>query len=277
MRAITTLLVAGLSGFAPGRGQAQTPAAEAPPEAAAPAEAGGPTEAEATAVTRYREGVAHFKAGRFAEALERFDVAYKLDPRPVLLFNLARVHEEMGHAEAAIEHFELYLAREPQAEDRADIERRIRVMSAIVAQRDARREAPPEVAPPSAPAPAGPPPLAEDTKLAAVAPVGRSTLPIWGWSAVGVGLAAAGVGVYYGLEADAAEGEHARAVTAAQKRRTASRAEDAATRANFAFITAGVLSAAGVLVFAFDAWSAPSTVSVAPIDGGAAFAWQRSF
>lgn len=83
--------------------------------------------AKERAAAAYREGSAAFKAGRFAKALESFEKAYKLDPSPILLYNLARAYEEMGNAEKAIENFELYLARVPDAPDRAEVETRIRV------------------------------------------------------------------------------------------------------------------------------------------------------
>lgn len=90
--------------------------------------------AKERAAAIYQEGVAAFRAGDFPKALELFDKAYKLDPSPILIYNLARTHEEMGNAAQAVEHFELYLAREPDSPDRADIETRIRVTRKLLEQ-----------------------------------------------------------------------------------------------------------------------------------------------
>lgn len=96
----------------------------APPSAAERAEAG----------RIYDLGAAAFRAEDYDAAIAHFESALRLDPSPVLLFNLARSHEEAGDAPAAIGNFERYLEAWPGAEDRADVERRIRVMRAIDAR-----------------------------------------------------------------------------------------------------------------------------------------------
>ncbi|MCA9542328.1 MAG: hypothetical protein KC620_25700, partial [Myxococcales bacterium] len=51
----------------------------------------------------------------------------------ILLYNLARASEEMGDPEQAITHYKTYLARIPQnAEDRGEVETRVRVMEKTV-------------------------------------------------------------------------------------------------------------------------------------------------
>ncbi len=74
---------------------------------AAPAFAQPTDDAQAQAGAVYQQGVSAFKAGDFQTALERFERAYKLDPSPILLYNLARAHQEMGHWVRSIENFEL--------------------------------------------------------------------------------------------------------------------------------------------------------------------------
>jgi tetratricopeptide (TPR) repeat protein len=93
----------------------------APPSAADRAEAG----------RIYDLGAAAFRAEDYDAAIAHFESALRLDPSPILLFNLARSHEEAGNASAAIGNFERYLEAWPEADDRADVERRIRVMRAI--------------------------------------------------------------------------------------------------------------------------------------------------
>ncbi len=83
--------------------------------------------AKQLAAAAYAAGTESFQNGDFRSALESFEKAYKLDPSPVLLYNLARAYEEMGNGERAIENFQLYLARQPDAADRAEVETRIRV------------------------------------------------------------------------------------------------------------------------------------------------------
>lgn len=84
------------------------------------------------AQTLYGEGVELFKEGKFSEAADKFQQAYNIDPSPILLYNLARAAEEMGEAKAAIGHYKAYIARFPQAEDKAEVERRIRTLEAVL-------------------------------------------------------------------------------------------------------------------------------------------------
>jgi hypothetical protein len=53
------------------------------------------------AARAFSEGVASFDRGEFARALASFDVALEVEPHPVVQFDLARVHDAMGHDTAA--------------------------------------------------------------------------------------------------------------------------------------------------------------------------------
>jgi tetratricopeptide (TPR) repeat protein len=85
----------------------------------------------------YEEGVGLFAARDWVAAMERFSAAYALDPSPVLLYNLARAAEENGEADGAVAHYRAYLEKFPDAEDRPEVERRIRILDAVL--RNARR------------------------------------------------------------------------------------------------------------------------------------------
>jgi len=113
-----------LSGVAPATALAVAP------ETPSPAATGG-QDVNAQAASLYKEGAGLFREGKFREAGERFQAAYNLDPSPILLYNLARAAEELGDATTAVGHYKAYLARYPQAEDRAEVERRIRVLEAV--------------------------------------------------------------------------------------------------------------------------------------------------
>jgi tetratricopeptide (TPR) repeat protein len=74
----------------------------------------------------YQAGKKAFLAGDYDRALERFEYAYMLDNAPTLLYNLGRAAEEAGYRGKTLRYFELYLARNPDADDRADVEARMR-------------------------------------------------------------------------------------------------------------------------------------------------------
>lgn len=120
------LAALGAALLAPTLGVAAPPA----PASATPT-AGSPEDLKGQAAALYKEGAGLFKLGKFKEAAGRFQAAYNLDPSPILLYNLARAAEEQGEAATAVGHYKAYLARYPQAEDRAEVERRIRVLEAV--------------------------------------------------------------------------------------------------------------------------------------------------
>ncbi|MSP71480.1 MAG: hypothetical protein EXR76_04705 [Myxococcales bacterium] len=92
----------------------------------------GATKAEAQ--TLYQDGVTLFKDKQFKAASEKFQAAYNLDPSPILLYNLARAAELVGDPKTAIGHYRAYLAGYPQARDRADVEKQIEVLEAVLGQ-----------------------------------------------------------------------------------------------------------------------------------------------
>ncbi|MCA9545752.1 MAG: tetratricopeptide repeat protein [Myxococcales bacterium] len=86
----------------------------------------------ARAQALYDLGVQAFKAKDFVKADEFFREAYKLDPSPVLLYNMARAAEEQGEGELAVRRYRLYLKNYPQAEDADQVRKRVRVMEKVL-------------------------------------------------------------------------------------------------------------------------------------------------
>lgn len=72
-----------------------------------------------------------FKSGKFAEAAERIEQAYALDPSvPVRLYNAGRAWEEAGRVDRALHCFERYLQVVEDAKERAEVAERIRRLKA---------------------------------------------------------------------------------------------------------------------------------------------------
>jgi hypothetical protein len=70
--------------------------------------------------------------GRYAAAIEDLLVAYKIQPAPRLLFNVAQSYRKLGDAPRAKQYFEQYLATETEisAEKKAQVERYIAELTA---------------------------------------------------------------------------------------------------------------------------------------------------
>ena len=105
-----------------------------------------PTAAE---VERARQlfvsGSGHYEAGRLNDALRDFLAAWRTLPSPELAYNVGRTYERMSDASNCIQFYRHYLERAaPDAEQRADVERRIREMEEMAArQRRQIRTLPP--------------------------------------------------------------------------------------------------------------------------------------
>ena len=200
-------------------------------------------DAKSDAKAAYQAGAAHFKAGRHARALASFERAYKLDPSPILLYNIARCAEEMGDVERARTNFELYLKRVPEAPDRADVERRIRVMQAV-AERN-------PVAPPGAGVEARVAPPAEPPYLA--------------YGLAGTGVVAIAIGAFLGVRATGLDDDYT-AETRDPRRKQGLKddAESAALQANVAYAAGGALLVGGVVLWLLDAPPAPVSAFIGP-------------
>lgn len=84
--------------------------------------------AEAEARALFEAGSVAFNQGRFEDALERFEQAYRLSHRPALLYNIATAADRAGRENVAVERYLAYLEALPDAPNRAFVEGRLRVL-----------------------------------------------------------------------------------------------------------------------------------------------------
>jgi len=96
----------------------------------APAEAGTLSEAIAATKTEeakrlFADGSGKYAAGDFQGAAAAFETAYEITHAAELLYNLGRCYEHLGDSARAAKKYALYLRMSPDAEDRAEVEKRI--------------------------------------------------------------------------------------------------------------------------------------------------------
>jgi tetratricopeptide (TPR) repeat protein len=139
----------------------------------------------------FQAGVEAYDQAKYEVALREFQHAHALSHSPALYFNMAACEEHMDHFQAAALLLRQYLIEKPEADDRANVELRIKALE----ERDDRlhkmTEPPPEVKPVPAtamPATTPPPPEAPKPRL-------KYTWVMLGATAA-VGAAAIGVGAY---------------------------------------------------------------------------------
>jgi len=88
---------------------------------AAPVASAEPS-ARDVAKRHFTEASEHFRAGEYEAAMTSYSLAYDLLPMPAFLFNLGQCHRKLGQRAEALDYFRDYLAAEPDAPNRADVE-----------------------------------------------------------------------------------------------------------------------------------------------------------
>jgi len=208
---------------------------------AAPRRGAGTGQGRARARDLYRDGTERFRRGEVAPALEAFQEAYRLDPHPVLAYNIARAHETLGQVEEAIASFRLYLELDPQASDRGAVEQRIATLEADLDARRALERRNDELARAAArPRDAAPPPPP---------PREPSAVP---WVIAGVGVLGVGAGGVLGVLASGKRGDAEDEPVATRAAELDGDASSLATAANVAFIAGGTVAAVGVVLGIID-------------------------
>jgi hypothetical protein len=121
---------------------------------------------------RYEKARQLYEGGRYADALPELEAAYKLNPLPVLHYNMGEVHRQLGHAQEALHHFEQYLQKERRLRTRLKkrIEGYMTELRAGLAAAPPKEETPPPPPRSEAPPPATPPPAPIAPQPPAAAP-----------------------------------------------------------------------------------------------------------
>lgn len=78
----------------------------------------------------FLQGKAHFKQGKYLEAIKSFEAAGRAKPSPILDYNIGRCHSELGNHELGIAAFQRYLEGKPNAPNREEVLDRIAKLQA---------------------------------------------------------------------------------------------------------------------------------------------------
>jgi tetratricopeptide (TPR) repeat protein len=105
----------------------------------APAIARADTAAERAAKRHYDRGRRLFDLQKFDEALEQFQKAYDADPLPDFLFNIGQCQRNLGDYEAAVFSFKKFLKLDPEAPNRAKVEKLIEDLEAKIDEANSQK------------------------------------------------------------------------------------------------------------------------------------------
>jgi hypothetical protein len=87
-----------------------------------------PAEADKQARALFQQGKSAYEEGRYRDAWDYFRRAYLLSKRPALLYNVGQSADRMRMDREALEAFRLYLKRVPAADNRREVENRVRAL-----------------------------------------------------------------------------------------------------------------------------------------------------
>jgi len=172
---------------------------------ASPAWAQLTEETKAQARAHFKRGKAAFELGKFQEALQEYEAAYKAMPLPGFLFNIGQCYRNLDNYEKAIFSFRLYLRKLPEARNRAAVESLIDELEGKAEEERKQKAALRPVVPDYEPKP-GPRPI----RYPAPPPKPPKKPPFytqwWFWVPVAAVVVAGGVvGVYYAARPEEAE------------------------------------------------------------------------
>lgn len=125
----------------------------------------------------YREGSRQYDLGDFRAALDSFKRAYLAHEEAGILFDIAECHRQLGENAEAVQAYQSYLRRKPDAPNRADVEALIAKLQGASAPSPAAPAPKPSTSLPvaaapaaTAPPPAPVPPVAPSSSTPAPAP-----------------------------------------------------------------------------------------------------------
>ena len=108
-----------------------------------------PTANDAEARVHYDAGQLYYDSERYDEALREFREAYRLSPRPALLYNQATALDRLGRSEEAIALYQVYLDTDQDSPFHGEITERVAALRAAQNTDASEGSAPPESAEPS--------------------------------------------------------------------------------------------------------------------------------
>src|SRR5262245_5551211 len=86
--------------------------------------------AQEQAQAKYLEGKSHYDLAEWELAIDSFKEAYRLDPDPLFLFNVAQAYRMKHDCDQALTFYKTYLRESPDAYNREKVEKRIEEMQA---------------------------------------------------------------------------------------------------------------------------------------------------
>jgi hypothetical protein len=88
----------------------------------------------ADARQHFMAGQDYYTQGRYDKAIEEFEEAYRLEPKPLLLYNISMAQEKVGELEKSVDYLKRYLEATPDNEDRTTLLAKVANLKALIAK-----------------------------------------------------------------------------------------------------------------------------------------------
>jgi tetratricopeptide (TPR) repeat protein len=182
---------------------------------AVPAVAHAADDDAAVARDAYGKGMAHYHLEEYDAAIAEWERGFRAKPAPEFLYNIAQAYRLSKRPEKALSFYQKYLRVNPDAKNRAEVERHMASLKEIVDKQKSAAESPPQQPMPTPSGPTTAPPPATTTTppsgtTATATETGRADLvaqpaekPVykkgWFWGVMGGVAAVAVTGVVVGV------------------------------------------------------------------------------
>lgn len=217
-------------------------------------------DAKARSKDLYTDGTKQYDLRDYKGAIESFRKAYELVPEPLFLFDIGQAYRQLRDCDNARSFYKTYLRNLPASDNRAKVERFIADMDDCVREQEKTRVQERERARP--PVIVAPPPVRTSHRLA-----------ISGVAVAIGGIALAGIGIYYSVDA---ANQARRLETSCQfgcegadVASTDQRGRDADRNAIILYSVGGTAIATGIGMLLWTTFQTDETISVTPKPGGA--------
>ncbi|HEX4462113.1 MAG TPA: tetratricopeptide repeat protein [Polyangia bacterium] len=91
----------------------------------------------------YERGMAHFQLAEYDDAIARWQEGFRIKPVPEFLYNIGQAYRLSSRPEKAVQNYRAYLRMQPDATNRAEVERHIASLQKAIDQSRSAATAPP--------------------------------------------------------------------------------------------------------------------------------------
>src|SRR5688572_23944571 len=92
-----------------------------------------PADPAAQAKEHYEKAVRAYEVGKYDAAITEFQSAYELTGDPILIYNIAQAHKQRGDYREAVKFYKRYLAKVPNAKNKAEVDKKVADLESAIA------------------------------------------------------------------------------------------------------------------------------------------------